>query len=78
MSVDRSGILRDALAEFIANRIGLAEFIALKNERAWAYVRDRYAGQTADWQMRKVEDVLARCAEAEVMLHELFEGKRLP
>ena len=78
MMTDRTGILRDALAEFIANRIGFPGDPALKNERAWAYVRDRYAGQTADWQMRKVEDVLARGAEAEVMLHELFEGKRLP
>jgi hypothetical protein len=68
---DRMLILRDALIEFICNRIGFPEEPLLIETRARQYVDERYAGQTLEWRARKVPEVIARWECAKKMLEAL-------
>jgi hypothetical protein len=68
---ERRQILRDALIEFMCNRLGYPEDLNLLNIRAHQYVDGRYEDQTPEWRARKVPQVISRWECAKKMLEAL-------
>jgi hypothetical protein len=72
---ERRQILRDALIEFMCNRLGYPEDLTLLESRALSYVEGRYEGQTPEWRARKVPQVISRWECAKKMLEALEAAK---
>jgi hypothetical protein len=68
---ERRQILRDALIEFMCNRLGYPEDMSVLRVRAQAYVDQRYEDQTPDWKASKVPQVISRWECAKRMLEAL-------